>query len=272
MQGGALVTEAPTSGTWRLLVDGTLDGARNMALDRAILAGRAEGTSPPTVRVYRWAVPTVSLGRFQKLDQVDIPACEDLGFDVVRRPTGGRGVLHDDELTYSIVASTAEGVPRGVPASYRHLCEALAGAYRALGVDARLTSRDAPAPSGGACYLQTTRADLALGAAKLSGSAQVWERDAVLQHGSFVVSRDVEAEARVFGLDGQERVQLAEHTATLESVLGCRPDDDSILSALAEACRRVFGVNLAVGEITPLERERAQRWTTEHSVVRARKS
>jgi len=112
-----------------------------MALDRAVLEGRAAGTSPPTLRLYRWQVPTVSLGRFQPLAQVDLDVCGRRGFDVVRRPTGGRGVLHDDEVTYGIVAGTADGVPRGVAASYRHLSGALAEAYSLLGVPAQVTAR-----------------------------------------------------------------------------------------------------------------------------------
>src|SRR5690554_5966281 len=107
-----------------------------MAVDRAVLSEHAAGDAPPTLRLYRFAPPTVSLGRFQKVDDVDVRYCREQGIGLCRRPTGGRGVLHDDELTYSIVAGLRDGVPRGVRDSYRYLSAALAEAYRSLGVDA----------------------------------------------------------------------------------------------------------------------------------------
>ncbi len=149
---------------WRLLVQGPVDGALNMALDRAIQVCREQGSAPPTLRLYRWARPTVSLGRFQALETIDAQYCARGGIDVVRRFTGGRGVLHDDEVTYSAVCGLDDGVPRGVAASYRYLCAALVQAYRALGVDAELTERDRGHAETGACYLQTTRADLSAAA------------------------------------------------------------------------------------------------------------
>ena len=91
------------------------------------------------------------------------------GIDVVRRYTGGRGVLHDDEVTYSVVAGIGDGVPRGTSASYRLLCGGLAEAYRLLGVDAALTPRRAASGDSAACYLHATQADLSLGAAKALG-------------------------------------------------------------------------------------------------------
>lgn len=232
----------------------------NMALDRAVLMGRAEGTSPPTLRMYRWQVPTVTLGHFQKLDQVDLEACARRGFDVVRRPTGGRGVLHDDELTYSVVASVNEGVPRGVAASYRFLCAALADAYARLGVTAELTSRSRGERAAGACYLHATPADLSLGAAKLSGSAQVWKDDAVLQHGSFVISRDVAAEGEAFLLDSRQRAALERDTATLSGALGRRPDLDEIATAVRAAFTEVIGVRITPGVFTSEELARARAW------------
>jgi lipoate-protein ligase A len=240
----------------------------NMALDRAVLVGRSEGTSPPTLRLYQWERPTVTLGRFQPLEQVDLGACLHRGFDVVRRPTGGRGVLHDDELTYSVVASVEDGIPRGVAASYRHLSGALADAYRRLGVPAELTARDRGRKGAGACYLHATPADLSLGAAKLSGSAQVWKDDAVLQHGCFVIGRDVEAEAEVFGLDAAGRAELEATTATLERTTGRRPSIDEVAQAVAVAFEAVLGIRLEPGDLTVDEFERARSWATEHELGR----
>lgn len=244
---------------WRLIIDGPVEGAWNMAVDRAVLRARAAGETPPTLRLYRWKVPTVTLGRFQPEDDVDLEYCAARGFGVARRPTGGRGVLHDDELTYSIVASTADGVPAGVSASYRHLCSALAAAYESLGVPAELTSRPRGERGAGACYLHSTHADLSLGAAKLSGSAQVWDRGSVLQHGSFVRSRDIQQEARVFRLDGEAAVRLERETTTLSDALGEPPSFERITEAVVDAVKSTLGVRLVTGDLSREEVDEAQR-------------
>lgn len=240
------------------MMDGPADGAWNMAVDRAVLAARAAGTAPPTLRLYWWRVPTVSLGHFQSVDDVDLEACRELDFDVVRRPTGGRGVLHDHELTYSMVASLDDGIPRGVAASYRWLSGPLLLAYQALGVDAALTTRSRGERSA-ACYLHATHADLSLGAAKLSGSAQVWDGPAVLQHGSFVIDRDVAIEARLFRLEDRARRLLSEKTSTLTGALGRAPGREEIVDAVVTAVGRDFGVTLEQGALAPAEREHAER-------------
>jgi lipoate-protein ligase A len=242
---------------WRLVLDGPRDGGLNMALDRVLLERRAAGLCRATVRLYSWSRPTVTLGRFQPEDDVDAGACARRGFDVVRRPTGGRGVLHDDEVTYSVVAATGDGVPRGVAASYRHLSAAVAEAYRSLGVPAELTSRPRGRSGAGACYLHATQADLSLGAAKLSGSAQVWHGDAVLQHGSFVISRDVEAEAEVLRAGEGGARALARAAVTLEEALGARPSPDEVAAAAVLGFERVLGVSLQPGELTTVELDRA---------------
>ena len=254
---------------WRLIIDGPVSGAMNMALDRAVLELHAMGVAPPTLRLYRWEVPTASLGRFQAVEQVDLEACARRGFDVVRRPTGGRGVLHHDELTYSIVAGASSGVPRGVAASYRHLSAALAEAYVLLGVPAQITARARGEKGAGACYLHATPADLSLGAAKLSGSAQVWKDDAVLQHGCFVISRDVDAEADVFRLDAGRRAALGETTATLAGALGATPSVEVITAAVVEAVERVLCVDLEPGSFTDEERAIAASMVAGHVVATA---
>jgi lipoate-protein ligase A len=257
---------------WRLILDGPVEGAMNMALDRTVLHGVAAGDAPPTLRLYRWEVPTVTLGRFQRLEQVDADACARRGFDLVRRPTGGRGVLHDDELTYSVVAGVRDGVPRGVAASYRHLCAALAEAYRRLGVEAELTARPRGEPGAGACYLHATPADLSLGAAKLSGSAQVWREDAVLQHGSFVLSRDVAAEAEVFRLDAEGAASLDRETMTLERALSGRPSLDAIAEAVAGAFADVLGIVLEPDSFDESERTAASAAASEFRLATAPRS
>jgi lipoate-protein ligase A len=249
-----------------LIVDGRVDGALNMAIDRTLLEGRSAGSAPPTLRLYRWRRPTVTVGRFQPLTQVDLAACRRRRFDVARRPTGGRGVLHDDEVTYSVTAAVADGVPRGVAASYRHLCSALAQAYALLGVPAELTARPRGEKGAGACYLHATAADLSLGAAKLSGSAQVWSDDALLQHGSLVISRDTRAEAEVFLLDASQKAALVASAATLADLLDVPPTSDDVAEAVRGAFAQTLRIDLDPGALTEAEARRSIELAAEHAL------
>lgn len=242
---------------WRLLIDEGSDGAWNMAVDGALLRSRAAG-GVPTLRLYRWGRPTASLGRFQRLEDVDLDACRREGVDVVRRATGGRGVLHDDELTYSVTAAEEDGIPRGVAASYRHLGAALIAAYEALGVPAELTAGHAGRKGSAACYLAATQADLSLAGAKLSGSAQVWAGNAVLQHGSFVVTRDVEREASVFRLRSEAAEALDREAVTIVGATGTRPGPVALRDAVVSGFESALGVEFEAGSLTAEEEESAQ--------------
>ena len=112
--------------SWRLIIDGDLAGAQNMARDVAILESVSEGDSPPTLRLYGWDPPCLTLGRHQGIEAADLEFCSAEGIDVVRRPTGGRALLHQHELTYAVVAPLGRGpLPRGLQDAYRLICGAL---------------------------------------------------------------------------------------------------------------------------------------------------
>ena len=128
--------------SWRFLNSGRADGATNMAVDEAILEGVGRGSSPPTLRVYAWEPPTVSIGHSQKASiELDLEACGRWGFDVVRRATGGRAVLHAGELTYSVVGSSGEPPLGGsIAESYQAIANGLLLGLTELGVSAELAS------------------------------------------------------------------------------------------------------------------------------------
>src|ERR1700716_1858287 len=131
------LSSASMSDSWRLLVDTDADGAWNMAVDEVLLEGVAAGAVPPTLRFYQWAPPCLSLWYFQPFEVVALDGCRALGVDVVRRPTGGRAILHDRELTYSVaLPAAALGHDGGVLPSYYRLSLALRDGLRRLGVPA----------------------------------------------------------------------------------------------------------------------------------------
>src|SRR5437867_7300297 len=125
---------------WELIIDGTLDGAANMAVD-AVLLGEVESCpgARTVVRFYGWRRPAISLGRNQKVENaVDVDYCRANGIDIVQRPTGGRAVLHDDELTYAVISNDSFYFGDTIYGNYRRVSEALCLGYNDLGVAAKL--------------------------------------------------------------------------------------------------------------------------------------
>jgi lipoate-protein ligase A len=174
---------------WRLLDDVTTRrGAdEQMAADVALL-DRVAGGAPPALRLYQWDPPALSLGRFQPADEVDRAACARAGVEVVRRPTGGRALLHGGDLTYAVAMPRPAGAAGSVDAVYCHLAAGLVGGLARLGVDAAVARHDGRA-TGPVCFTSMQGADLRVGDRKLCGSAQVRRGGAVLQHGSILLRR-----------------------------------------------------------------------------------
>jgi lipoate-protein ligase A len=233
--------------TWRLLDTGAGSGAWNMAVDEAMLEGHRLGLAPPTLRLYRWERPTLSLGYAQKVDGLDLEAIAAAGIDVVRRPTGGRAVLHAGDFTYAIVTS---GLPEGVRASYEALAEGLAKAIGRLGLACELAPGELGAGRSADCFKAATQADLLAAGRKLIGSAQTRRAGAVLQHGSLYLRYPQDLARVVFG-DGQPEI------ADLAGLLGRTPSWEEVAQAFTEGLSEHLGVRLIPGSFTPWETERA---------------
>jgi len=174
---------------WHLLDTGARDGAWNMACDVALLA-RAQRTGDAVLRIYAWDQPTLSFGRHEAARaHYDAAALAAAGIALVRRPTGGRALLHDREVTYSITAPIIEG--ESLPASVFRFNQLLLRALRGLGVPV-VEAEDTRAmrPEGAACFAEPSAGELTLHGRKLVGSAQVRDRGALLQHGSILLADD----------------------------------------------------------------------------------
>ena len=170
---------------YRFLNTGIQDATLNMAIDEAILTHYLRGEAPPSLRVFRWRQPSISLGRFQRVDrEIESELCQQRSVALVRRPTGGRAVYHRDEFTYSIVIGKREGVPAGVVAAYAYLAQGLIAALHNLDVQAQLSDERVSKHPSAACFASSTQADLTSDGFKLVGSAQVWKDDGLLQEGS----------------------------------------------------------------------------------------
>jgi len=166
----------------RLLLTPPLSGALNMALDEVLLAGLGQ----PVIRVYEWQPHTITLGYGQRSTDLDEQACRRWGLDVTRRLTGGRAVLHGDELTYSVIAPPeALGGVRNISESYNRLCACLIAALGRAGISVAMSERHGGSSGHDpACFASAAGGDLCVDGRKLMGSAQCHKLGGVLQHGS----------------------------------------------------------------------------------------
>ena len=241
---------------WRLLIDAPARGAWNMAVDEVLLDGVASGSAPPTVRFYEWAPPCLSLGYFQAFGVVDVAGCLALGIDVVRRPTGGRAILHDRELTYSVALPLMRlGDDRGLLASYHRLSLALEGGLRHLGAPVDLAPESAARADpeqGPICFDRPSAHEILLHGRKLVGSAQVRRATAILQHGSILIEPRLDRLRSCLRLPGGEASRIEDGVAGLAEVGTFAPT--AIARALAGAFALEFGVALVPGRLRPDER------------------
>jgi len=174
---------------WRLILDDECEPYWNMAADSAILDAVIQGAVPPTIRFYRWDSPAVTVGRFQDVNRgIDVAQCQERGIPIVRRPTGGRGILHGGDQTVSIVVpeSVLGSAAISVAASYRTLSEGFIAGLRLLGLRVELGACEPVAGSAGDCFATRSRADVivAYDGSKLIGSAQRRKLGVILQQSS----------------------------------------------------------------------------------------
>lgn len=248
-----LEPEVLPTAVWRLIIDRVpRSGAANMALDQAIALACAAGESLPTLRFYQWQPPAVSLGRHQPLADIDQAAVAAHGYELVRRTTGGRAILHIDELTYSVAAATTElRVAGGVMDAYLRLSNALVAGLQGVGVAADKAGGDVRAGPdvSAACFEVPSAYEITVQGRKLMGSAQSRRAKYVLQHGSLPLRGEITRLIEVLRLPTEERVhlrhQLADHACTLATALGVADDDPAIaFDRVAQAMMQGFATTL----------------------------
>lgn len=248
--------------TWRVLSHAAQDGPRNMAVDEAIVSAVEAGRVPPTLRFYAWDGPTVSLGCLQAARRaVEREACDRLGVKIVRRPTGGRAVLHDEELTYSLcVPLDRSWAHLSVGDSFRRIGEGLVAGLRRLGIAATLGKADGPLTSvraAEACFQMPRMPAVLVAGKKIIGSAQRRLGGAILQHGSLLLGVDLAMHQAVFS--GWPREDPGKGVTCLKALLPEVPPRAAMERALLDGWVAALNIRAAAGELTPWERQEAER-------------
>jgi lipoate-protein ligase A len=257
---------------WRLVSTAQHDGATNMAIDEAILNAVSEGRSPPTIRFYGWRPPCVSIGYAQAMSgSIDLGACVERGYEWVRRPTGGRAVLHIDELTYSVTARQDEPRVRGdIITSYRRLSQGLVAGLRFLGAHVDLAhGEETEADASAACFDVPSEYEVTALGRKLVGSAQARRRGVVLQHGALPLRGDVGRLAEVLALGAAEREQvrrkLRARAVALDEAVGRVVSWHEVAEALAVGFADALKLTLVKQDLTRHELAGATRLQMHYS-------
>ncbi|PWU01325.1 MAG: hypothetical protein C5B53_03030 [Candidatus Melainabacteria bacterium] len=257
--------------TARFIACGSFDAASNMAIDEAILEAHLEDLVPTTLRLYQFSPPTVSIGYSQKLNAETQNKISSNGFALVRRPTGGRAVLHQNDLTYSFVGSSrlsdsaaGDGIlSESVIGAYKQICQGLICAFRQLGFELEIGNSRSLGSDRIDCFQATTVADLHYQGRKLVGSAQVRRRHAVLQHGSIILNQPQEL---MSALTGEDQNGQSTHHANLYELAGRIVSIAELETALRSGFEQAFSIKFVPSPLTDKETEICQNLLVKYAV------
>lgn len=246
---------------WRLIDSNYNDGFYNMAVDEALFRSVIEGKSPPTIRFYRWKPPTVTLGYFQDMEkEIETHICQKKGIQVVRRLTGGRAILHDQELTYSITANEKEKQVAGsIIESYLKISQALVNGLKIYGIDVEMMARPSKEKGSAACFDAPSWHEIVWKGRKLVGSAQTRKQGFLLQHGSLPVSLDVKLLFELLKIPNEQlkerlKKNFQQKAVSLEEITGRAVDYKKLIEALVQGFSETFRIKLVLDELSKEER------------------
>lgn len=259
---------------WRLIKDSYHTGFMNMAIDEAIMIAHREGFVPPTIRFYQWSPPAVSLGYFQDLQkEIDVDTCKNMGIDIVRRPTGGKAVLHDKELTYSFIIKESHPlVNDSILETYKKISGGIIRGLFYLGIKADLVplrEKLKSTPSGNEakskiphsdiksiCFSVPSQYEVQVKGKKIVGSAQVRKREIVLQHGSLLIELEKDKLFSVFNFPSakiREKLKTGFKATSLEEILKKKINFTELSEILPRGFEEEFGARLVEGKLTKQE-------------------
>jgi lipoyl(octanoyl) transferase len=242
---------APSLTTWRLLDHGPCSPSWNMSVDAALHRSHAEAGGPPTLRFYQWSQPTLSLGAGQKLPAwLSLERLHSLGVALVRRPTGGRAVIHGGDLTYAVVAGEREGFPRSVTQVYRRLCRGLQAGLARLGIEVLPGTPRCLNNDSFNCFGGVAGGDLSWQGKKFVGSAQVWQGRTFLQHGAILLNSQDETWRLLLSASDHE---ISIPMVSLSEILGAPPSLSDLKTALLQGFQAELDLSFQAGDFTPWE-------------------
>ncbi|PCF49885.1 lipoate--protein ligase family protein [Staphylococcus delphini] len=253
--------------TWHFINTGSHDPYYNMALDEALLNFVSRGEIDPVVRFYTWNPPTLSIGYFQRLSkEIDIDKVKEKGYGLVRRQTGGRGVLHDKELTYSVIVPEAHpDMPQTVTEAYRVISGGLLEGFKSLGFDAHFAvprskeeREKLKQPRSSVCFDAPSWYELVVEGKKIAGSAQTRQKGVILQHGSILQDVDIDDLFDMF-IFKNDRLKAKMKEAFVEKAVAINDlsDETITLAQMEVAFKEGFKKALDI-EFKPLELTAAQ--------------
>ncbi|HEX9091316.1 MAG TPA: lipoate--protein ligase family protein [Anaerolineales bacterium] len=252
--------------SWRLLITPPAHGAWNMAVDEALLEAIEQSETLPCLRLYAWEPACLSLGYAQPSADIDFTRLIELGYEWVRRPTGGRAILHTDELTYSVIAPISDPrVAGGVLESYQRLSVALLAALHSLGIPAEAHPTKSPVrgqDDAAVCFEVPSNYEIVVAGKKIIGSAQARRKNNLLQHGTFPLWGDLTRITRVLTFEDEDSRQeaaarLLSHATTAETILGHKLPWLGAAQAFISSFTSELDLDLTPSELTSQERERA---------------
>ena len=248
--------------TWRLIIDGPSKGNFNMAADEALLDSFIQKNSLPTLRIYSWEPMCLSLGYFQNINSRNIEKLKENNIDLVRRPTGGRGVLHTDEITYSIIIDEEyPGISKNVTTSYKQLIKGIKFGLEYLGLTPLLMplpqKSEKKAKNSSVCFDSPSWYELLIEGKKVVGSAQMRRKGAILQHGSIKLKFDPGLVSSIFGTNKKQREYL-KNAATGIFDLDPTLKKEDCVNAILKGFEKAFEIQLVREGYNAFEKARTK--------------
>lgn len=264
---------------WRLIKDSYHNGFMNMAIDEAIMITHRGGLVPPTIRFYQWSPPAVSLGYFQDLQkEIDVEACKERGIDIVRRPTGGKAVLHDQELTYSfVIRENHPLVNDTILETYKKISGGIIRGLSYLGIKSELVPLRGKLENNllgrsdktrihhldfkSICFSIPSQYEVQVEGKKIVGSAQVRKGGVVLQHGSLLIKLEKDKLFSIFNFPSvqiKDRLKFKFNATSLEEILKRKINFSELSEILPQGFEEEFGVRLVESKLTSQEEKISQ--------------